>query len=309
MLNNRMTFELTYYNKVSRDALIDKVLAPSSGAAVNTVKANLGAVSNTGFEALINGQILDRRWIGWDITFNASHNSNLLKSLGVDATGKPIPPIIATTTRQVEGYPVNGYWQRPYTWGDKNKDGIITPDEVTVQSTGGPLNDGFEFIGYSQPRDEVSIINGLDLFSRKLRLSALFDYKGGANLLNNEQSFLCQQSTSCPETSTLDPELWRQARAIAQRDKNPTTQWSYFEPLHFWRFRELTATYTMPDRIANKIARAQSASVVVGARNLHVWTKWTGADPEQNYSQGDVQATLLTAGPAKYYTVRVNLRY
>jgi TonB-linked SusC/RagA family outer membrane protein len=309
LLNNRMTFELTYYNKISRDALIDKVLAPSSGAAVNTVKANLGAVSNSGFEALINGQIVDRRSIGWDITFNASHNSNVLKTLGTDATGKAIPPIIGTTTRQVEGYPINGYWQRPYKWADNNKDGIITPDEVTVQSTGGPLNDGFEFIGYSQPRDEVSIINGLELLGRRLRFSALFDYKGGANLLNNEQSFLCQQSTSCPETSTLDPELWRQARAIAQRDKNPTTQWAYFEPLHFWRFRELTATYTMPDRIANKVARAQSASIVLGARNLHIWTKWTGADPEQNYSQGDVQATLLTAGPAKYYTVRINLRY
>ena len=53
---------------------------------------------------------------------------------------------------------------------------------MTVQSTGGPLNDGFEFIGYSQPRDEVSIVNGFDLFSRKLRISALVDYKGGANL-------------------------------------------------------------------------------------------------------------------------------
>ena len=181
---------------------------------------------------------------------------------------------------------------------------------MTIQSTGGPLNDGFQFIGYSQPRDEVSIVNGLELLGRKLRISALFDYKGGASLQNNEEGFLCQQSTSCPETSTLHPELWRQARAIAARDKSPlVTQWDYFEKLQFWRFRELTATYTLPDRVAAKVARAQSASIVLGARNLHVWTKWTAADPEQNYNQGDTQATLLTAGPAKYYTVRVNLRY
>src|SRR4029079_12486146 len=169
--------------------------------------------------------------------------------------------------------------------------------------------DGFEFIGYSQPRDEVSIVNGFDLFSRRLRISALVDYKGGANLLNNEEGFLCQQSTSCPETSTLHPELWRQARAIAARDKTPVTQWDYFEKLQFWRFRELTATYTLPDRLASKLIRAQGASLVLGARNLHVWSKWTGADPEQNYSQGDTQATLLTAGPPRYYTVRLNLRY
>jgi TonB-linked SusC/RagA family outer membrane protein len=322
LLGNRVTFEVTYYNKLSKDALIDRVLAPSTGAAVSTVKANLGAVQNTGWETLINAQVVDRRNIGWDVTFNGSRNSNKLKSLGIDpATGKPIPPIINTTTRQLEGYPINGYWQRPYTWSDANGDGIITPNEVTVASTGGPLCvdatktipnqicDGFQFIGYSQPRDEVSIINGFDLFNRKIRISALIDYKGGANLLNNEEGFLCQQSTSCPETSTLHPELWRQARAIAARDKTPVTQWDYFEKLQFWRFRELTATYNLPDRLAAKVVRAQGASLVFGARNLHVWSKWTGADPEQNYNQGDTQATLLTAGPPRYYTVRVNLRY
>ena len=307
---NRVTFEVTYYNKTSKDALIDRVLAPSSGAAVRTIKANLGEVQNTGWETLINAQVVDRRAFGWDVTFNGAHNSNKLKSLGIDpATGKAIPPIINTTTRQIEGYPINGYWQRPYTWSDINGDKIITPNEVTVQSTGGPLNDGFEFIGYSQPRDEVSIVNGFDLFSRRLRISALVDYKGGANLLNNEEGFLCQQSTSCPETSSLTPELWRQARAIAARDKSPVTQWDYFEKLQFWRFRELTATLTVPDKWASKIVRAQGASLTLGARNLHLWTKWTAADPEQNYNHGDTQLTLLTAGPPKYYTVRLNLRY
>jgi RNA polymerase sigma-70 factor (ECF subfamily) len=40
-------------------------------------------------------------------------------------------------------------------------------------------------------------------------------------------------------------------------------------------------------------------------RDLADWAP----DPEQNYSQGDTQATLLTSGPARYYTVRINLRY
>ena len=309
-LGGRVNLEFTYYNKLSKDALIDQVLAPSSGAAVNTVKANLGAVLNSGLEALLNMQVLDQRMLSWDVTISASHNSNKLKSLGKNAAGIAIPPIINTTTRQIEGYPVNGYWQRPVTWADSNKDGIITPNEVQIATTGGPLGDGFQFIGYSQPRDEVSISNGFDLLSRKLHIAALFDYQGGSSLLNNEEGFLCQQSTSCPETSTLNPPLWEQARAISSRDKSPlVSQWGYFEPYSFWRFRELTATYTLPDRFARQIARAQGVSLTLGARNLHVWTKWTGADPEQNYNQGDVPSTLLTAGPARYLTVRLNLHY
>jgi TonB-linked SusC/RagA family outer membrane protein len=317
---NRMTVEYTYYNKISKDALIDQVLAPSTGQASSTVKANLGKVLNSGHELLVTGQLIDNRNFGWDLTFNGSHNTNKLKSLGLDASGKPIPPIINTTTRQLEGYPVNGYWQRSYTYADSNSDGIITPNEVIVRANGGPvcqdsskvitgqICDGFEFIGYSQPRDEASVQSGWDLFKHALRISVLVDYKGGASLYNNEEGFLCQQTTSCPETSTLSPALWKQARVIAQRDKNPVTQYGYFENLQFWRFRELTATYTMPALLASK-ARAQSASISFGARNLHIWTKWTGADPEQNYSQGDTQATLLTSGPPRYYTVRLNLRY
>jgi hypothetical protein len=78
-----------------------------------------------------------RRSFAWDVTFNGAHNSNKLKSLGIDpGTGKAIPPIINTTTRQIEGYPINGYWQRPSKWADTNGDNIITPNEVTVSVNG-----------------------------------------------------------------------------------------------------------------------------------------------------------------------------
>jgi TonB-linked SusC/RagA family outer membrane protein len=308
--NNRLNLEVTYYSKLSKDALIDQTVAPDAGAAVSSIKANLGAVKNAGLETVLNGQIIDRARLGWDVTLSYSHNSNKLVTLGTDPTGKPIPPIINTTTRQIESYPINGYWARPYTWTDANGDGIITPDEVTVASTGGPQNDGYQFAGYSQPRDEVTLQNGFDLLRRVVRVSALFDYKGGSSLFNNEEGFLCPQTTSCPETSTLHPELWRAARAVAVRDKGAlNTSWGYMEPLQFWRFRELSVTYTLSDRLASKITKGRGASLTFGARNLHVWTKWTATDPEQNYSQNDTQATLLTAGPPRYYTVRLTLRY
>jgi hypothetical protein len=57
------------------------------------------------------------------------------------------------------------------------------------------------------------------------------------------------------------------------------------------------------------MTRAQSASITLGARNLHVWTHWTATDPEQNYSQGDTQLTLLTAAPPRYITARLNIHY
>ena len=60
-------------------------------------EANLGAVQNTGFEALDQRPVRRPPRFGWDVTFAASHNSNKLKSLGVDPAGNPIKPIVNTT--------------------------------------------------------------------------------------------------------------------------------------------------------------------------------------------------------------------
>jgi hypothetical protein len=276
-------------------------IAPSAGTAVTSILTNLGSVQNSGFEMLINSQLLETRQLVWDVTFSASHNSNELIDLGKDPTGKDIPTIGTANIRQAEGYPLNSYWTRRYTYNDANSDKIITPNEVVVDTA-------FTFLGYSQPRLELSIVNGLDLFNRKLRLTALVDHKSGYFVSNTEQSFLCQQSTSCPATSTLNPSLFLQARTIALRDGSPTTPHGFYEKPDFWRLREISATYNLPTTLTQRLG-VGTASVNLAARNVKVWTNWTGVDPEQNYGEGNTQNTLLTAGPPSYYTMRFNVRF
>ena len=46
-----------------------------------------------------------------------------------------------------------------------------------------------------------------------------------------------------------------------------------------------------------------------GARNLHVWSNYSGVDPESNYGMGDLQNDFMTAAPPTYYTLRLNLHY
>ncbi|HUQ84025.1 MAG TPA: SusC/RagA family TonB-linked outer membrane protein [Gemmatimonadaceae bacterium] len=300
--NSRVNLELTYYNKMSKDALIDQTLAPSGGTSNNSIKANLGSVKNYGYEALINTQVLTNRYVSWDITFNGSHNTNKLVTLGKDATGKDIPPIIGTTISQKAGYPLQSYWTRPYTWSDANKDGIITPSEVTIGDTA-------VFMGYSQPRLELSVTNGLDLFNRRLRITALVDHKGGFRVLNSEQQFLCQQSVSCKDISSLNVPLWRQARAVANRFTPVQTPYGFIEKNDFTRIREITASINVPENFTKKYMHARTASLNLGVRNIAVFSDWTGVDPEQNYGQGDTQQTLLTAGPPRFYTARLSLSF
>lgn len=119
-LNNRYSFELTYYRKKTQDAIISAIQPPSIGGPAN-LRVNIGSVENQGWEALMSAQVLDRKNFAWDMSLNGSTNSNELISLG------STPPQIGTVTRAVEGYPIFGLWARKITgWQDKNNDKILT---------------------------------------------------------------------------------------------------------------------------------------------------------------------------------------
>jgi hypothetical protein len=56
--------------------------------------------------------------------------------------------------------------------------------------------------------------------------------------------------------------------------------------------------------------RSRDASLTFTARNLHVWTAYTGTDPEANYSTtANVQQDFSTTAPPSYFTLRLNLHY
>jgi hypothetical protein len=65
----------------------------------------------------------------------------------------------------------------------------------------------------------------------------------------------------------------------------------------------------MSSDLAKKLMRVRGASLNIAARNIAVFTDWTGVDPEQNYGENDTQQTLLTAGPQTYYTARLTIRF
>jgi TonB-linked SusC/RagA family outer membrane protein len=307
VLSNKVNVEFTYYSKQTKNALLNYTIAPSAGASANNFLKNLGSVKNAGAELQINAQIVDRRNIGWDVTVGGAHNKNKLVTLGKDDAGNPLPRI-GTTTRQQEGYPLNAFFHVPFTWNDDNGDGLISVSEVHVSGT------DTIFIGPSLPADQLTIQTGWDLLRRHLRITAAFDNKGGGAIFN-QYNFLCTQTATCEAKSNPEAQLWDQARSVAANNgtvingRKFTSSLGYYENGQFWRFREFAASITLPERFSRRLLRAQDASLVLGARNLKVWTKYSGEDPESNYTSGDVQSTLLTTAPRRYLTARLNLHY
>ncbi|NUP55698.1 MAG: SusC/RagA family TonB-linked outer membrane protein [Gemmatimonadaceae bacterium] len=303
--NNRGSIDFTGYRKKTRDALISAIVAPSLGAA-NNVRQNLGAVENTGWEMLVNGQLLDRQAVAFDVTLSGSINDNKLLSLG------NTPPQIGTTTRAVEGYPLFGLWERPIEgWQDKNGDGILTYNadpalnEVFV-------GDSAIFRGYSSPRYTLALTPGLDLANRRFRLQALFDYRGGNKYYNNTERIRCVSRQNCNGLMNPNASFEEQAMVVATRDHPSKTLDGFFQPGSFVKLREISATFTAPESFVSRLRGARSLSVTASARNLKTWTNYRGVDPETDFTASETSNTpqdFQTVGPPSYFILRLNVGF
>ena len=296
LFGTRVNLELTYYNKRTKDALIARQVAPSAGGPITRFE-NLGAVVNRGLEALADLRIVDKPGFGAGLAVNAAYNTNFIADMG------GVAPIIGTTTRNITGYPINGWWQRPYTFSDADGNGIITANEITVA-------DSAVFIGYANPRWEITYAPSFDLFNRRLHIVGLFDHKSGYYQLNGTERIRCESRLNCE--GLVDPKapLWEQARVVALRETPSRTQWGFIEKATYVRLREASATYDFPNQWARAF-RAERLSLTVSGRNLWKGTGFSGIDPEANYFEGatGIVSNFQTAPPPTYWTFRLNVGF
>jgi hypothetical protein len=85
------------------------------------------------------------------------------------------------------------------------------------------------------------------------------------------------------DPSGADPRLL----ADIQRGADFQTVNSFVEDAGFFKLREISASYTLPDRWAGAIG-ASRATITVAGRNLHTWTDYSGLDPESQSNPGDL---------------------
>jgi hypothetical protein len=300
MFEGRASIDFTFYHKRTKDALISAIIPPSAGAATS-VRRNLGAVRNRGFELLLNTAIIDRPQLGFDVTINGSTNANKLISLG------ETPPQIGVTTRVVEGYPLFGFWgQKIRGWDDKNDDGIITynADDALNEIF---VDDSATFIGYNQPRHIVSVTPGIELFGRRLRLQTLFDYRGGHYWYNNTERIRCLSRQNCNGLMNPNASFEEQAMVVASRDHPDKPVSGYIQKGDFIRLREVSLRYDVPDRFLTRIGGMRSLSLNVSARNVARWTDYRGVDPETDRTgSGDNPDEFQTIGPPSFLIFRIN---
>ncbi|MES2524636.1 MAG: SusC/RagA family TonB-linked outer membrane protein, partial [Gemmatimonadota bacterium] len=296
LFGDRITTALTYYDKKSSDAIINQTLAPSLGTGSTTRSVNIGAIRNWGWEYLVTAQPLRYNQFGWDFTVNGSYNSNEVLDLGGQPAG-------TGTFRNAVGYPINSIWEFPYTYSDANNNGMIEVSEVTVASER-------RYMGYSVPRAELSIQNGFDLLKDgQLRFTALIDAKLGGLVDNTTERFRCS-SVNAQERVDPSAPLDLQARCAAtQKPGASQSFFGYYENGNYWRLRELAATWRIPSNWVSRVGGTKSGTVTLSARNLKLWTDYTGVDPETSRGSGNIQDEFFITPAIQTWTLRFNFGF
>lgn len=311
LFRDRVNLEYTHYNKITRDELVNVVLAPSLGSATNRFQ-NLGRVRNWGDEAVLNMDVFESNPLKFNLRLNGSWNRNRLEALGVDENGVPVPQFTTgfdDTQIFKAGLPLGAYYVRQITSvNDANKDGLIAcPDGPGSTGCEYTIADSATYAGTPFPTVELNIVPEIQL-GKWARLSATFDHRGGQKIYNltgvyRNAIFINGGAVQQPSSGDLFQQAAAQAATFGLNG-------GYIEDASFTKLRELAVTLSLPQRFAAQM-RAASATLTLAGRNLATWTNYKGIDPELNAgAQANFTTTdFLTMPQVRYFTARLALSF
>ena len=295
---DKVTVELTYYNKRTRDALILRPVAGSIGSSGSQF-FNLGRVKNSGWEIAIDTRIIDKPSFAWDLTVSGSTTKNRVQALGAGVDEIDV----GFYQQHRVGYPLGGFWSRRLLgFNDANGDGLIDATEFTVSDT-------LEFRGNALPTKELSVNTAVTLFHGRVRVGSQLDYRGGHLVDNSIENFRCTPVLNCRGLVDPTAPLEEQAKAEAVYNVG-ANEFAFLEPGWFIKLREVSLTFFAPDRWAHAF-RADRLSLTLAGRNLGTITDYSGVDPEVNaFGQDNFSSSDFESQPqVTYWTARLNIGF
>lgn len=293
-LRNRINGQLDFYNKDTRDLLLNRPLPGISG--FTTIAQNVGSLRNRGVEFSVTSQNTTKAF-RWSTNFNIAVNRNQVTQLN----GQPIEPGSRFLGRVAVGEPLGYFYGKKYLGADPQNG-----DALYEGADGKPTNNYAAAPNVKVGDPNPDFIAGLtNNFSYKgFDLSVLLQGVFG-NDLYNVAGFYQSVNADYWDNQTIDQlDRWQkpgdvtmvpQARLYGGNGSGVSSRW--VQDGTFVRVKTAQLGYTIPATLLRKISM-QSARVYVSGLNLLTFTKYTGYDPEVNtqYSSTTNQNANVTLG-------------
>ncbi|KIA85872.1 SusC/RagA family TonB-linked outer membrane protein [Flavobacterium sp. AED] len=177
MFNNRLGFELSYYNSETKHQYL-QILAPlTNPLGVKYYGINAGSIKNVGFEAVVTGKIVKTDKFSWDATVNYSQNKNTVKEIPAELGGKVI-----LTEAGVNNYRYVLEQGKPYGVIEGVNIKRDAQGRVLLNADGTIQKTGFEEVGNSNPDFMLGFSNSFKFGS--FFANVLIDGRFGGNVMS-----------------------------------------------------------------------------------------------------------------------------
>lgn len=312
-LNNRLSFDMAYYVKNTKDDIA--VVSTSSASGYGSMIMNVGEIRNQGFEFMVNAVPVHTKEFEWNTTLNFAYNDSEVLYLG-------------------EGV------ERLQIDGATSRSGNVTVQNIVGSSYG-------ELIGYKYKRHNGQIVyeNGIpqradELSSlgngvynltggwsnsfkyKNISLSFLLDFKVGAKLFSGtnyslygeglHKNTLIGRTAENPGGEVVGAGVMLDGSGNYVANNVKVDAQTYYNGIannniaeefvynaNFLKLRELSVGYEFPSNLLSKLKVVKAMNVSLVGRNLWTIIKHTdNIDPEAAYNNSNGQGLELNGYPA-----------
>jgi len=301
ILNNRLSLSADYFNINNDDLLMQRTLSTLTG--FNNTIANVGAMTNKGFEFTANARIIKRKDFNWNVSGNISFTKNKVTKLFGDV--KAIYSYGGFTSSEIQrtgnlfvGESINNIyvWKYDKIVQEKDMDKIskmnlagrtVRPGDIMVVDTDGNniINDEDRYVvGNTDPKFYGGF--STDFKYRGIGLNAIFTYSQGLRRISGRYEGMINSSGlsvahkdmlnrwTPQNTNTNIP----RAYAASGRFGFGEVDWGV-QDASFLRLSVLTLSYDLPAILLSKI-NISNVQIYATGNNVFCATKYKGFDPE-----------------------------
>lgn len=307
-LNNRIGFDLAFYNKKTTDDIAKVTTSEASG--FTSAYKNIGKIRNQGLELMLFGVPITARKTKWNLSFNISYNKSKVLYLGKDVSSLTIEGASSrngnATIRNIVGQSygqIVGYTYKT----DSNKNRVYSPNGLPIRS-----ND-VSVLGNGVYKWTGGLHN--DFTYKNFRIAFLLDFKWGAKIFsgtnyNLYNSGLQKATLNGRKDGVNITGVDEEGNSFSKKGINAQTYWQWISTnditeefvynASFIKLREFSIGYSFPKSLLDSHAPfIKNLNISLVGRNLWTIIKYTpNIDPESAYNSSNGQGLELNGYPA-----------
>eukprot|EP01133_Synstelium_polycarpum_P004679 gene4679-5465_t len=293
---DRLSLDLTWYNKNSKDEI---VRAPSSiTSGYNGAILNIGQLRNRGIEALISGIPVKTDHFKWTTTLNGSVNNNKVIALapGQNSLLGATSRTGNAFTQYIVGLPSQQIMAFDYKY---DASGNIVKDAKGV-----PVQGELKAYGSAYAKYFAGWNNEFNY--KNFNFSVLIDGKFGGKIFSATDYY--GYFFGLHKETLANRDLWGAAAADNYKATAANVSGMFVQNADFIKVRQVMLGYTFPGKMFHNVIQGATLSLV--ARNLfYLMRKTDNIDPESDYSPAAKGMELGGVPPSRTFGLNLSVKF